>query len=155
MSPKKEIPEHQQQQDSASGLQKIIEYFEPTYETEPDDTERFSSTKVKTIANNTLREELDKAQADDKWIEDWADFSDDFECLSKVIADKVKTKCKEAFCLPRYKILVQVTIGQRKDQGVCVASRCLWDTNTDNYASVSYHNEYIWASCIVFGVYTE
>ena len=42
--------------------------------------------------------------------------------------------------IPRYKIVVQVTLGQMKDQGVRVASRCLWDTQTDNYASVEYSN---------------
>lgn len=156
MSPRK-VTEQQQrkQQDSTDGLPKIIECYEPTYATEPDDSERFSLTRVKTIANDTLREELEMALVDDKWIEDWADFGDDFESLSKVIADKVKKRCKETICLPRFKILVQVTIGQRKDQGVSIASRCLWDTNTDNYASASYRNEIIWASCIVFGVYTE
>lgn len=133
------------QQDSDSGGPKIAE---------PDDAERFSSSKVKTIANRVFQEELHGAQIDDKWVKDWSDFGDNFESLSKVIADKVKNKCK-AICLPRYKILVQVTIGQRKDQGISSTSRCLWDSNTDNYASVSYRNESIWASCIVFGIYTE
>lgn len=55
----------------------------------------------------------------------------------------------------RYKIVVQVTIGQMKDQGVRVASRCLWDTATDNYASVHLKNQSLWCSAMVFGVYTE
>ena len=42
--------------------------------------------------------------------------------------------------VPRYKIIVQVTIGELKDQGIRVASRCLWDVSTDNYTSVSYTN---------------
>ena len=49
----------------------------------------------------------------------------------------------------------QVTLGQMKDQGVRVASRCLWDTATDNYASVEYSNQHLWCSAMVFGVYTE
>ena len=40
----------------------------------------------------------------------------------------------------RYKIVVQTTVGQLRDQGIRVASRCLWDPNTDNYASTSYSN---------------
>lgn len=40
----------------------------------------------------------------------------------------------------RFKIIVQTTIGQLRDQGVKVASRCLWDPNTDNYASAYYTN---------------
>ena len=56
--------------------------------------------------------------------------------------------------LPRYKIVVQVAIGEkargvmvgrtavktRAITGVRVASRCLWDTDTDNYASYSFSN---------------
>ena len=49
---------------------------------------------------------------------------------------KYQEKCE----IPRYKIIVQVTLGQMKDQGVRVASRALWDTATDNYASVEYAN---------------
>lgn len=35
---------------------------------------------------------------------------------------------------------MQVTIGEMKSQGVRVASRCLWDTDSDNYASYSFKN---------------
>jgi len=42
--------------------------------------------------------------------------------------------------MPRYKIIVQGTLGQMKDQGVRVASRCLWDTSVDNYASTTFSN---------------
>ena len=57
--------------------------------------------------------------------------------------------------IPRYKVIVQVTIGQMKDQGVKITSRSLWDTSTDNYATVCFQNEHIWASAIVFGLYTD
>lgn len=40
----------------------------------------------------------------------------------------------------RYKVVVQTTIGQYKDQGIRVTSRCLWDSTTDNYASCNYSN---------------
>jgi hypothetical protein len=46
--------------------------------------------------------------------------------------------------IPRYKIIVQTTIGQLKDQGIRIASRCLWDVSTDNYTSVSYTNVSLW-----------
>ena len=57
--------------------------------------------------------------------------------------------------IPRYKVIVQVTIGQMKDQGVKITSRSLWDTLTDNYVTVCFQNEHIWASAIVFGLYTD
>lgn len=57
--------------------------------------------------------------------------------------------------LPRYKVVVQVTLGELRRQTVRVASRCLWDTETDNYASYTWNNESIWCNALVFALYTE
>merc|ERR1719353_1444068 len=52
--------------------------------------------------------------------------------------------------IPRFKVVVQTVVGQMKDQGIRVASRCLWDTSTDNYATCSYKNQEIFATVLVF-----
>jgi hypothetical protein len=45
---------------------------------------------------------------------------------------------------------VQTTIGQLKDQGIRVGSRCLWDSTTDNYASSYFSNvSFIKSNCNV------
>ena len=36
-----------------------------------------------------------------------------------------------------------------------VASRCLWDPTVDNYASTSFKNETIFASVMIFAIYTD
>ena len=107
-----------------------------------------------TLLSPVLEGELEKVDVE-KLVEEWADFGDEFESLSKDVADKIKEKCKASLDIPRYKIVVQVTIGQMNNQGVKITSRCLWDTATDNYATVSFKNQHIWASAIVFGLYTE
>merc|ERR1711918_295821 len=56
------------------------------------------------------------------------------------ISETIKMKVKEECNTPRYKVVVQVTTGELKDQGVRVASRSLWDTATDNYSSSSFQN---------------
>ena len=126
----------------------------PTYHIKPQENQRFSTSKATTIANDILQTEL-KGKVDEKLVEEWSDFGDEFESLSKNIADKIKEKCKSSMNIPRYKVIVQVTIGQMKDQGVKITSRSLWDTSTDNYATVCFQNEHIWASAIVFGLYTD
>lgn len=88
-------------------------------------------------------------------MEEWADFGTDPEELVKMIADKIRDRCKSELNIPRYKLIVQLTIGQRKDQGARITSRCLWDTTTDQYASTSYQNKMVWASALVFGLYTD
>ena len=40
----------------------------------------------------------------------------------------------------RYKLVVQVVLGENRQQGVRVISRCLWDPDTDNFTSYSYKN---------------
>mmetsp|Transcript_13349 Transcript_13349/g.27249 ORF Transcript_13349/g.27249 Transcript_13349/m.27249 type:complete len:188 (-) Transcript_13349:93-656(-) len=89
-------------------------------------------------------------------VDDWMDGeSEFFDNLSSSISDKIRSEVKGSLNVMRYKIVVQVTIGQLKDQAVRITSRCLWDTQTDNYASVDYKNEFVWASAIVFGLYAE
>mmetsp|Transcript_14308 Transcript_14308/g.30167 ORF Transcript_14308/g.30167 Transcript_14308/m.30167 type:complete len:146 (+) Transcript_14308:1072-1509(+) len=133
---------------------KTIEVFLPTYRLKPEENEKFYPSKAKLIMTSVLEEEL-RDRIDEKSVEDWADFGDEFESLTKEISDKIKQKCKAELNIPRYKIIVQVTIGQMKNQGVSVGSRCLWDTATDNYASARFQNQYIWASAVVFGIYTD
>lgn len=56
---------------------------------------------------------------------------------------------------PRYKIIVQTVVGQQKQQGIRVASRCLWDTATDSVSSFTYNSDSLWATVMVFGLYVE
>ena len=71
------------------------------------------------------------------------------------ISDKVRESVTAKCNLPRYKIIVQVTIGQCNDQGIRVASRCLWNTETDNYASTSFVNKTLFCNVIIFALYTD
>ena len=89
-----------------------------------------------------------------KMLDSWTDFGDEAEELSKKIADLIKLQVKEKLNIPRFKVVVQVNIGQKKDQGVLVTSRCLW-SSLDNYATASYQDEKIWATAITFALYTE
>lgn len=120
----------------------------------PDPEEKFYPSKVKAVAEQVLKEELENDDNEKCWKE-WSDYGEDMEALTKDIADRIKHKCKTTLHIPRYKLVVKVTIRQSKDQGVHIGSRCLWDTSTDNYASCQYKNAYIWANAIVFGLYTE
>lgn len=43
----------------------------------------------------------------------------------------------------RYKIVVDVNLGEFKGQGIKVASKSVWDTTTDTYASANFRNVFI------------
>ncbi|XP_074524641.1 dynein light chain Tctex-type protein 2B isoform X1 [Halichoeres trimaculatus] len=53
--------------------------------------------------------------------------------LSRSLADCIKDKVKSSG-FDRYKLVVQVVIGEQRGQGVKMSSKCLWDADTDNYA---------------------
>ena len=105
---------------------------------------------AKKIAEEVVNAEL---QAEEEYDEE------DAKMWSLTIGDKVRDAIKsklrtrisaevilicikrsENMNIPRYKIIVQTTVGQLRDQGIRVASRCLWDVSTDNYTSVTFKN---------------
>eukprot|EP00904_Undaria_pinnatifida_P013628 jgi/Undpi1/9396/HiC_scaffold_27.g11853.m1 len=122
----------------------VVEIVLPSYITKPGENEKFYPSEVKAIAQKAVQAELQDKQYEGEEAKEW----------SLNIADTIREGVK-TLNVPRYKIVVQVTIGEMKDQGVRVASRCLWDTATDNYASVNFKNQSLWCSAMVFGVYTE
>ena len=48
-----------------------------------------------------------------------------------------------------------MVLGSLEGQAIKVVSKCLWDPNFDNYASVSYKNETLYCVGMVFGCYHE
>lgn len=125
--------------------QQIIDVILPTYIMKPEETELFYPSVVKKIADEVLLKFLDKQDFDEDESKTW------ILKISEEIKARVKSECN----IPRYKVVVQVTLGQMKDQGVRVASRCLWDTSTDNYASTRYQNQSLWCCAMIFGLYCE
>ena len=60
--------------------------------------------------------------------------------VAKDLTDIIKEKVKD-MGYDRYKLVVQVCVGQKKGQAMRFASRCLWDTSCDNYASEFFENK--------------
>lgn len=122
----------------------VIEIWEPTYRMKPKDSERFVPSEVERIIVQIMEAKLKNATFDDT------------QC--KVIALELCAEIKEkvkALNIPRYKIVLQSVIGEVKGQGAYVASRCLWDTETDNYASFSFQNSSMFCTVMVFGLFLE
>lgn len=132
------------QEDGPRPGQQVIEVVLPTYSMIPAELERFYPSKAKQICERVLVGELDNKEYCEDSAKEWI----------ASIGNTIKSEIK-CLTVPRYKIVVQVTIGQMKDQGVSVASRCLWDITFDNYTSVNFTNSSLWANVMVFGVYTD
>lgn len=133
-------------EDAPFGAHKEIVY-ENTYIEGPDGYgpgARFQRHKVQEVLQQVLSENMAKQQYDPvKGAQ-----------VAKKLSDDLREKVK-VLGYDRYKLVIQVTIGQKTGQAMRIVSRCLWDTNTDNFASEYFENETLYCVCQVYGIYYE
>lgn len=74
--------------------------------------------------------------------------------LIKRITATILTRLK-SFVYERYKLVVLVTLTEKSNHGIKVASRFLWNEKTDNWVDAHYHNSTLTAQATVYGLYFE
>lgn len=99
---------------------------------------------VQKVLTDTIRERMEGTQYDPLKSAQ----------IAKELADMIKERVKN-LGYDRYKLVVQVTVGEKTGQALRLASRCLWDTATDNFASDFYENSSVFCVAMVFGLYYE
>ncbi|XP_066504327.1 dynein light chain Tctex-type protein 2B [Hoplias malabaricus] len=72
--------------------------------------------------------------------------------LIQTLSSSISHRVRE-LGLERYKLVVQVVMGEQKGEGVQMASRCFWDADTDGFAKDIYINDTLFCVAAVFGVY--
>ena len=118
--------------------------LENTFKTTPDEEHCFRSGIVRRAVENVLLIHLKDVTYDAKQVKK-------LTCqLSTMIQHKVK-----GLGFERHKLICNVIVGQRQDQGVHMASRCLWDPTSDNWVSAEYVNDTVFAIATVHAVYFE
>ena len=127
----------------------IIDVFLPTYRVEPEEHEKFYPSVARDVAEKVVFSVInaggDEPAYDDKEAQD----------MSLDISDRVREEMANVLKGSRYKVVVQTLIGPVADQGVRVASRCLWDPSTDNYAKYSYEGKSQFITVLIFALYTD
>jgi tctex1 domain-containing protein 2 len=134
----------QQQSSSSSSSSPVIEYWEPSYRTRPVDSAKFVPKPVESIIRDVMERSLKTAVFDDATC----------KVLALELCSEIKERVK-SLSIPRYKVVLQSVLGEVKGQGAYIASRCLWDTDTDNYAAFSMKNSSLFCVVMVFGLYLE
>lgn len=71
---------------------------------------------------------------------------------AKVLADLIRNRLK-GLGYDRYKFIVQVLVGERREQGMYFGTRCFWDSNTDNQASDNFTNDHIFCVATAYAMY--
>lgn len=97
---------------------------------------------MKECIRDILREQLSGVQYD----------PDEVGVLSRSLADCIKDKLKDVG-FDRYKLVVQVVIGEQRGEGVKMAARCFWDADTDSYAQDIFMNDSLFCVAAAFGSY--
>lgn len=110
----------------------------------PEMQRKFMSYKVECIIKDVLEAKLRRVKYDPQTCGP----------LTQQLCALIKDKTKE-FEFDRYKLVTQVLVGQDSDQSVQIATRCLWNQDTDNFAAATFRNESIFAVAIVYGLYLE
>ncbi|XP_071198504.1 dynein light chain Tctex-type protein 2B isoform X2 [Salvelinus alpinus] len=113
-----------------------------TYLIRPNYQHKFKAAVVKECIRDILREQLSGVQYD----------PDEVGVLSRSLADCIKDKLKDVG-FDRYKLVVQVVIGEQRGEGVKMAARCFWDADTDSYAQDIFMNDSLFCVAAAFGSY--
>ena len=118
--------------------------YMPTYRLQPVDGARFNVTEVEALTMKVLTEKLSRIQYEPTR-------SNKLICE---IANEIRDKLKK-MKMRRYKYVVVVQLGSMDGQEVSIASRCVWADKTDNFATASFQNSYLFGVATVYGLYYE
>jgi hypothetical protein len=124
--------------------------LENTFKLAPDESKKFFIFKLQP----SLLELLEEKMAQVEKINPTGYSGRASVALTRDLADSIRREAKN-LSVPRYKIVVHVVIGQNLGQDLRVASRCLWNTDYDNCVTISHKTRYMWASVVVYVLYTE
>jgi len=99
------------------------------YKIRPDLSQKFRPGAVQVIIERTIKELLEGKQFTPEECDEW------MTLLVHDIHEKVKSQNYK-----RYKIIVHVTMGERRGEGAASATRCLWDAEADCMATYTFLN---------------
>ena len=119
-----------------------IQEAKNTYRTDP--VNKFSRKEVTDVIEEALNEHLEGQTYNHEFC----------KATSKKLSDVIKQRVKY-IGYNRYKLICLVYMGQVKNQGMRIASRCLWNTQFDNVAEASFRNGELFAVATVFGAFYE
>jgi hypothetical protein len=74
------------------------------------------------------------------------------QLVSVTLCSEIKDEVKR-LNIPRYKLIVQCVIGELIGEGAYLSSRCLWDMDSDDYATYTLNSQSLFCTVMVFGLY--
>ncbi|GBF95334.1 hypothetical protein Rsub_07762 [Raphidocelis subcapitata] len=96
----------------------------------PAHGERFSAPRAKALVGEVLRARLGGAAYDADSASSWA----------REISEEIRERLKAEPWAPRYKVVVQVVLGEQRGGACKAVARCFWDEQSDGVAQDSFAN---------------
>lgn len=118
--------------------------LENTYRLGPHESQRFNGSRVTRLVNDIMRNHLENVKYEPSKCRD----------LVQLLSDEIKTRTK-SILYKRYKLIVNLTIGQNSGNSLIMASRSLWNPDTDNECTVTYKNSSLFAIATIFACYYD
>ncbi|KAK3921882.1 Tctex1 domain-containing protein 2, partial [Frankliniella fusca] len=113
-----------------------------SFQIRPHLVDKFRPGATKEVIQSVLSEQLSGKVYANENIDD----------LTKEIAKLVLERVK-GLNFQRYKLLVQVVLGEQRGAGVKMGARCMWDSDADSYASAEFENDSLFCVVTVFAVF--
>ncbi|XP_005142395.1 dynein light chain Tctex-type protein 2B [Melopsittacus undulatus] len=113
-----------------------------TYSLRASVQHRFKSSTVKECIHAILKEKLANVQY----------IPNDMPQLTVSLSETIKDRLKEVG-FDRYKMVVQVVIGEQRGEGVNMAARCFWDADNDSCAHDVFMNDSLFCVVAAFGCF--
>ncbi|KAK0404081.1 hypothetical protein QR680_017279 [Steinernema hermaphroditum] len=95
--------------------------------------------RVERVVAEALHDKSYEASAVPQWTEEVA------ACVRAELAD---------LKLPRYKFVVQVSIGEQRGQGLSINSGVFWDSDTDATVGLLYSRDTFFCQVTIYAVYS-
>ncbi|XP_061166092.1 dynein light chain Tctex-type 5-like [Saccostrea echinata] len=115
-----------------------------TYRMQPESKEKFNPSSVEKMMKGVLESYLDGEVYEHKMCAN----------LAQNLSDVIKSRVKD-LGFPRYKLVCNVLIGENANQALIMTSRCLWNSDTDNFAQAHFSKGKLYAIATVFATYFE
>lgn len=118
--------------------------LENTFRLAPGEGQKFNVSKVQKLVNEILSNHLENVKYEPNKCKDLVQF----------LSEEIKSRLKSVV-FRRYKLIVNITIGQNNGSSIIVASRSLWNSDTDNGCTVQYNNNSLFAIASIFATYFD
>ncbi|EUD72757.1 hypothetical protein YYG_01757 [Plasmodium vinckei petteri] len=128
----------------------INNYSEKNDNTNAENNDNYISshnTNSNTV-NNEDNSDNDSSNENEKNYYEKKIIKSNYDRIALNLVDTVE-QFMEPYVNERYKIVVHAIIGENKKQGIHIASKSLWNVETDNYVSAKYVNDYIFVTVMI------